>query len=413
MGAITKALNRVKFINDAGDYEDVVARLVSLYGSASGIAVTDAVALSIPAVYNCVRIIAEDVAKLPLHLYLASDNDRDKKIDDPLYRLLHDFPNPCMTAQEYRETCMAHVLLRGNSYSQIIRDNRGNPVELWPLNPKRMQVKLVDDGKNVRLLYVYTALNNDEMVPGDKSVKTVQRPFEESEIFHLRGLSSNGIIGYSPITVFRDSLGLAKAQEQYAEFFFRNNATPDMMLKHPSGLSDRAYNRLKEHFAKEHQGVENAGGFGILEEGMDIVKIGLSNEDSQFLQSREFSMVEIAQMFRMQLHKLMMLKTPTFASVEMFAIEYVMDTLTPWLERWEQRLNLSLLGKKRVVDGWYFEHDVNGLLRGDIKSRFEAYNMGRNGGWYSRNDIRRMENMNPIPNGDDYLTPVNMQPINA
>ncbi len=400
MGVITKALSKVKWINDSGQYEDVVQRYLSLYGSSTGIAVTEQTALSVPAIYNCIRIISEDVAKLPLHLFKASKENRDRMTGDSLYRLLHDAPNPLMTAQEYRETCTSHILLRGNSYSHIVW--KGNkPVELWPLRPDKMQVILKTNGEGYEIKYKYT-----------KNEGTSYE-FPENEILHLRGLSSDGIMGYSPITVFADPIGLTKAQEMFAGRFFRNNATPDMVLKHPGKLGPVAYQRLKDSWKEGNEGLENAHGFDILEEGMDIVKIGLSNEDSQFIESREFSISEVCRMFRMQPHKLFAMKQPTYASVEMFAIEYVVDTLQPWLERWEQRLNLQLLGEKRIADGWYFEHDVNGLLRGDTKARFEAYNMGRNGGWLSRNDIRKFENMNPIENGDDYLTPVNMQPLNA
>lgn len=401
MGIVSKTFHRMKFINDSGQYEDIVNRYLSLYGSSTGIAVTENVALSLPAVFNCIRIISEDTAKLPLHLYKATADNRSRMTTDKLYRLLHDSPNPKMTAQEYRETCTSHMLLRGNSYSQIIW--RGNEIaELWPLNPDRMKVEMVEGDLGISLKYTYTGKGGQTLPP-----------FTEREILHLRGLSPDGIMGYSPIRVFADSIGLAKAQERFAGRFFANNATPDMALKHPGKLGPVAYQRLKEAWGKEQQGVENAAGFGILEEGMDIVKLGLSNEDSQFLESREFSISEVARMFRMQPHKLFALKQPTYASVEMFSIEYVVDTLTPWLERWEQRLNMQVLGEKKIADGWYYEHDVNGLLRGDAKSRFEAYNLGRNGGWLSRNDVRRMENMDAIPGGDDYLTPVNMQPIGA
>jgi HK97 family phage portal protein len=398
MGAITKMFNKVKFINDTGAYEGVIARFVSMYGSDAGIMMDANTALSVPAIFNCIRIIAEDCAKLPLHLYRRTGENCEKMMADPLYMALHDTPNPLMTAQEFRECATGHVLLRGNSYSQIIKS--GSSVELWPLNPDRMQVKLADDDGAPRIVYEYTPRSG--LSP---------RSFPESEILHIRGWSPDGIIGYSPISVFADAMGLAKAQSKFAGRFFRNNATPHMAIKHPNKLSPAAYQNLKDSWKNEHGGLDNAGGFGILEEGMSIEKLGFSNEDSQFLESREFSVIEICQMFRMPPHKTASMKNATFSNIEHQAIEYVVDTLQPWLERWEQRLNIQLLGAKRIKDGWYFEHDVNGLLRGDIKARFDAYNVGRNGGWMSRNDVRRMENMNPIAGGDDYLTPANMMTL--
>lgn len=358
----------------------------------SGVNVSADTALSIPAVYDCIRVISEDVAKLPLFLYRRKgERSRVKATDHPLYYLLHDAPNPDMTSLEYRETCTGHVLLRGNSFSQIIRNRRGDVARLIPLNPARMEVKRNASGA---LEYAYS----EQM--GSK------RTFPADEILHIRGLSPDGIIGYSPVHVHADALGLVKASSNYASEFFKNNATPDIAFMHPAHLGPEAHKTLKDSLKKDG----DRQGSIILEEGMTIQQIGMSHEDSQFIESREFSIEEICQIFRMPPHKIAHMKQATFSNIEHQSIEYVVDTLQPWLARWEQRLNKQLLGPALVAEGFYFEHAINGLLRGDIKARFEAYNFGRNGGWMSANDIRELENMNEIDGGDAYLIPANMIP---
>lgn len=361
--------------------------------SRAGVNVNHDTALSISAVFACVRNIAEDCAKLPLFLYQKTgDRSRRKAGDHPYYRLFHDWPNPEMTAQEYRETCTGHIALRGNSYSQIIRNRRGDVAQLWPLNPARMDMKRNDAGA---IVYEYREQNG------------TPRIFTAADILHLRGFSPDGLAGYSPIKVHADTLGLAKSQSNYAGEFYDHNATPDIAYKHPAKLNPEAFQRLKDSLDKRK---ENRQGSVILEEGMSIEKVGMSHEDSQFIESREFSVEEICQIFRMPPHKVAHMKQATFSNIEQQAIEYVVDCLQPWLNRWEQRLNMQILGPDMMEQGYYFEHQINGLLRGDFKSRMEGYNIGRNIGMMSANDIRELENMDEITGGDIYLVPANMIP---
>jgi len=367
--------------------------LLGGFQSASGVTVTEQSALRSAAVYACVRVLAESVASLPLITYQRTTTGKERAINHALYGLLHDTPNSEMTSFEFREAMMGHVLLWGNAYAEIELNNRGDVLGLWPLRPDRMQVirNQADE-----LAYRYQMADNSYTV------------FPQSRIFHLRGLSSNGIVGYSPIQMARNAIGLSLATEEFGSRFFSNGARPGAVLQHPGQLGDKAYERLKSGWAEQHQGLSNAQRMAILEEGMKIETIGVPPDDAQFLETRLFQIQEIARIFRVPLHKIGELTHATFSNIEQQELHFVVDSLRSWLVRWEQAVTRDLIGplERRTV---FVEFLIDGMLRGDQASRYTAYATGRQWGWLSVNDVRRLENMNEIESGDVYLEPLNMK----
>lgn len=360
----------------------------------AGPAVTEETALTFSAVYACVRILAESVAMLPLFTYRRLENGgKEKATDAPLYNLLHRAPNPEMTSFEFRETLIAHVALWGNGYAEIEWDRAGRPVALWPLNPSMMGVSR----RGGELVYSY-------QVPDGQRVT-----LPAYRVHHLRGLSGNGIVGYSPVRLAMESIGMGLALEEYGARFFGNGARPGGVLKHPGILSDGAYKRLKESWAAESEGLSNAHRLKILEEGLDYQAIGVPPEEAQFLESKKFQVTEIARWFRIPPHMLADLERATFSNIEEQGLEFVIYTLGPWLTRHEQAIERDLLtdAERRT---FFVEYLVNGLLRGNISSRFQAYQLALQGGWMNPNEVRALENMNPYEGGDTYLMPLNMAP---
>lgn len=367
--------------------------LLGGFQSASGVTITEQSALRSAAVYACVRVLAESVASLPLITYQRTTTGKERAINHALYGLLHDTPNSEMTSFEFRETLMGHVLLWGNAYAEIELNNRGDVLGLWPLRPDRMQVIRNQAGA---LVYRYQMADNSYTV------------FPQSLIFHLRGLSSNGIVGYSPIQMARNAIGLSLATEEFGSRFFSNGARPGAVLQHPGQLGDKAYERLKSSWAEQHQGLTNAQRMAILEEGMKIETIGVPPDDAQFLETRLFQIQEIARIFRVPLHKIGELTHATFSNIEQQELHFVVDSLRSWLVRWEQAVTRDLIGplERKTV---FVEFLIDGMLRGDQASRYTAYATGRQWGWLSVNDVRRLENMNEIETGDVYLEPLNMK----
>ena len=342
------------------------------------------------AVYACVRILAEAIASLPLHVYEYQDDGGKKLVHDhPLYYLLHDEPNPEMTSFVFRETLMSHLLIWGNAYAQIIRDGAGRVLGLYPLLPDKMEVQRDDRGN---IYYVYSR-NSDEN-PMFKEYGNIKLKAED--VLHIPGLGFDGLIGYSPIAMAKNAVGMTLACEEYGASFFANGANPGV-LKDPS--------KVRESWNSVYRGVNNAHKIAVLEEGMKYQQIGIPPEEAQFLETRKFQINEIARLYRIPPHMVGDLDKSSFSNIEQQSLEFVKYTLDPWVIRWEQSLQRSLLlpGEK----GKYFiKLNVDGLLRGDYQSRMNGYAVGRQNGWFSANDIREMENMNPIPDeegGNLYL----------
>ena len=369
-----------------------------LFGrTTSGKPVNERTAMQTTAVYACVRILAEAVASLPLHVYEYQDDGGKKLVHDhPLYYLLHDEPNPEMTSFVFRETLMSHLLIWGNAYAQIIRDGAGRVLGLYPLLPDKMDVQRDDKGN---IYYVYSR-NSDEN-PMFKEYGNIRLKAED--VLHIPGLGFDGLIGYSPIAMAKNAVGMTLACEEYGASFFANGANPGGVLEHPGVLKDPS--KVRESWNSVYRGVSNAHKIAVLEEGMKYQQIGIPPEEAQFLETRKFQVNEIARLYRIPPHMVGDLDKSSFSNIEQQSLEFVKYTLDPWVIRWEQSLQKSLLlpGEK----GKYFiKLNVDGLLRGDYQSRMNGYAVGRQNGWFSANDIREMENMNPIPDeegGNLYL----------
>lgn len=369
-----------------------------LFGrTTSGKPVNERTAMQTTAVYACVRILAEAVASLPLHVYEYQDDGGKKLVHDhPLYYLLHDEPNPEMTSFVFRETLMSHLLIWGNAYAQIIRDGAGRVLGLYPLLPDKMDVQRDDRGN---IYYVYSR-NSDEN-PMFKEYGDIRLKAED--VLHIPGLGFDGLIGYSPIAMAKNAVGMTLACEEYGASFFANGANPGGVLEHPGVLKDPS--KVRESWNSVYRGVNNAHKIAVLEEGMKYQQIGIPPEEAQFLETRKFQINEIARLYRIPPHMVGDLDKSSFSNIEQQSLEFVKYTLDPWVIRWEQSLQRSLLlpGEK----GKYFiKLNVDGLLRWDYQSRMNGYAVGRQNGWFSANDIREMENMNPIPDeqgGNLYL----------
>jgi len=364
--------------------------------TATGIDVTPDNALQANTVFACVRVLSESVASLPFILYERDGKAKKRATNKGLYSVLHDIANPKMTSFEYREFSMACLTLRGNAISEIEWTGNGEIKSLTPINPKYIYEIKVVNGK----LYYFI------LMPG----KIENQVVSQDHIIHIPGFSTRGNWGLSPIQEARQSIGLALATEEFGARFFGNGASPGGVLQHPGQLNDPAYERMKKGWNETHQGLSNSHRIAILEEGTTYQQVGISPEDAQFLETRKFQANEIAKIFRVPPHMVGDLEHATFSNIEQQSLEFVIHSLRPWLVRWEQRVFKDLLQPSERKK-YFAEFLVDGLLRGDIKSRYEAYSVGRQSGFLSANDVREKENMNPIDGGDEYLTPLNMIPV--
>jgi HK97 family phage portal protein len=365
-----------------------------LFGrTSSGKSVNERTALSVTGVYACVRIISESVAGLPFQLLEYSSSGTRKAVEHPLYYLLHDAPNPEMTSFTFRETLMAHLLLWGNAYAQIIRDGRGRVLELYPLLPDRMTV----DRSPTSGAIVYSYLDGNG----------ITHPLRHDEVLHIPGLGFDGLIGYSPIAMAKDAIGIALATEEYGSKFFSNGGRPGGTLEHPGVIKDKK--KLREDWDAAYGG-SNAGNTAVLEEGMKDHPITFSPEDAQFLETRKFQLNEIARIFRIPPHMIGDLEKSSFNNIEQQSLEFVQYTLDPWNVRIEQAVKKDLLLPSERTR-YFAKLNVDGLLRGDYEKRQRGYALGRQNGWLSPNDVLRMEDKNLIPaeqGGDDYHLNGNM-----
>ena len=373
-------------------------------GSTAGKYVNERSAMQMTAVYSCVRILAEAVAGLPLHLYKYTESGgKEKAIDHPLYLLLHDEPNPEMSSFVFRETLMTHLLLWGNAYAQIIRNGKNEVIALYPLMPNKMSVDRDEHGQ----LY-YTYQRSNEEAPTMKGSSVILKP---SDVLHIPGLGFDGLVGYSPIAMAKNAIGMAIACEEFGAKFFANGAAPSGVLEHPGTIKDPS--RVREAWQSQFGGSSNSGKVAVLEEGMKYTPISISPEQAQFLETRKFQINEIARIFRVPPHMVGDLEKSSFSNIEQQSLEFVKYTLDPWVIRWEQSIMRSLLTPEEKKT-YYTKFNLDGLLRGDYQSRMNGYAIGRQNGWMSANDIRELENLDRIPEeegGDLYLINGNMLPM--
>lgn len=373
-----------------------------LFGStSSGKNVNEWTAMQATAVYACVRILSEAIAGLPIHVFrFRSDGGKEKVPNHPLYYLLHNEPNPEMTSFVLRETLMGHLLIWGNAYAQIIRNGRGEVIALYPLLPSKIEVNRSPNGA---LIYTYYRDADESGINPKGGYITLRR----DEILHIPGLGFDGLIGYSPIAMAKNAIGMSLATEEFGAAFFANGANPGGILEHPGVVKDPE--RLRESWYAQFSGANNHK-VAVLEEGLKFHQMAIPPDQAQFLETRKFQIDEIARIFRVPPHMVGDLEKSSFSNIEQQSLEFVKYTLDPWVVRWEQSLQQSLIlpSEKSSI---FIKFNLDGLLRGDYQSRMTGYATGRQNGWLSSNDIRELENMNRIPTeegGDLYLVNGNM-----
>lgn len=373
-----------------------------LFGrTTSGKAVNERTAMQTTAVYSCVRILAEAVASLPLHIYRYSDTGKERVPEHPLYTILHDEPNVDMTSFIFRETMMSHLLVYGNAYSQIIRDGAGRVLGLYPLLPDKMEVDRLENGE---LVYYYSRYSEEN--PNFRDLGRIA--LRQQDVLHIPGLGFDGLVGYSPIAMAKNAVGMTLACEEYGASFFANGANPGGVLEHPGVLKDPG--KVRESWNSVYRGSGNAHKIAVLEEGMKYQQIGIPPEEAQFLETRKFQINEIARLYRIPPHMVGDLEKSSFSNIEQQSLEFVKYTLDPWVIRWEQSLQKALLLPEEKKE-YFIKLNVDGLLRGDYQSRMSGYATARQNGWMSANDIRELEDLNPIPEeegGGLYLINGNM-----
>ena len=367
-------------------FEPVSAR------TGSGMRVSPDSALRLAAVYACVRILAETMASLPLVVYQRrADGGKDKVTDHWLYRLMAKRPNRYQNPFEWREMLQGHLALRGNAYNQIITNPRGEIIELMPIHPDRVKIELLPSGE-----YRYRVT--------DRSGTEVILP--RGEVWHLRGLSSDGLMGMSPIELARENLGMALAAQDYGARFFANDAKPTGgWIEFPGTFKDNEAKKVFRESYQQAQSGANRGKVLVLENGMKFHEVGVTNKDAQFLELRKFQITDIARLFRVPPHMIADLERATFSNIEQQSLEFVMHTMTPWAERWEASIESELLLEGDDIE---IEFDFANLMRGDAASRSSYYQSGIQNGWLTRNEARIAENLNPIDGLDQPLRPLNM-----
>lgn len=385
------------FSDKRANYSDIYQLLSAGHATYAGPSVNEDSAMRSSAVYGCIRIISESMASLPLVLYRQQGRNKEHATNHPLYPVLHNLANPEMTAFEWRELALAHTLLRGNSWSEKVMNQRGQTVGLIPLNPTKMEGWTRQNGK---LFWLYRNPDNE------------LQPLNSDIIHHIKGFG-DGVMGYSPIMqVARQAVGLSLAAEEFGARFYGNGANLGTMLKVPGKLSPQAYERLKASFASESQGLSNAHRTKILEEGMDVAKIGIPPNEAQFLETRKFQVTEIARIYRVPPHMLADLDRATFSNIEHQSQSFVSMTLMPWFVRHEQAIYRDLLlpGERST---YFPKYIAAGLLRGDTATRYGAYTTAISTGFMTRNEARELEDLNPLDGLDEPLLPLNMMEANA
>jgi len=360
-----------------------------------GAMVTDDVALRLSTVYKCVRNIAETIGALPLIVYERQARGKQRAPDHPLARLLAN-PNPWQTAMQWRELMQGHASLTGNAYSEIVLDAAGREDMLIPLNPQRTTVEVMDNG-NPRYR--------------TRDAKGRERVLLAGEVLHLAGFSTDGYTGLNPVEAERAAIGAAITSRDFGSNYFGNAARPPMWIKMPPGAkfaSEEARKKFVDGFRESYAGM-NQGRVPVMDQGMELQALSLSPSDSQWLESRQYSDVDICGLWRVPPHKVGIYDQAKWANVEQAALEWVTDCIAPWARRWELALQRAL----DFGDAYFPEHLLEGLLRGDTKTRFEAYGKGIQDGWLTRNEARERENLNAIDGLDDPLEPLNMAPAGS
>lgn len=378
-----------RFLGRKSGPEQILREALRGGGSVTGAPVTAETAMRVAAVHAAVGVISKTVASLPLHVYERVGSGKQRATTHPLYELLHTAPNSWQTSYEFRSMMQWHLCLRGNAYALLVWAGRDRVLEMLPLHPDRMTVHQLDD---LSLVYEYRRPDN-----------SIVR-FAAEDILHIRGLSSDGIVGRSVLSDARDVIAIAQATQEFAGRLFKNDATPGMVLKSPKPLGKEAAQRLRDTWNDAFAGSGNARKTAVLEDGLSVEKISMTADDAQFLETRKFTRSEVAGLFGVPAHLIGDLERSTFSNIEHQGIEFATHCIRPWVVNWEQAISRALLTAPRK---YFCEFNLDALTRGDLKSRYDAYAVGRSWGWLSANDIRALENLNPIEDGDTYLVPLN------
>lgn len=363
--------------------------LIEFFGGDQGaykVPVTPESALRVATVYACVRILSEAIASVPLFLYRRNGDDKEKATDHPLYRVLHHRPNPYQTSFDFRDQLQTSLGLRGVAYAEIVVTPRGR-VQLIPLHPDTVEARLMDDFSVAYRVWE----------------KGRSRILLQDEVLRIPYMVKDGVEPISPVKAQRDAIGGAIASQNYTAAFFRNGGRPPGWLEHPSHFQDdEARRRFRAKFSEQFSG-GNAGQTPLLENGVKYNAVTVTNEDAQLLDLRKYSTAEISRIYRVPLVLLSETEKSTSwgTGIEQFMLAFVTHTLRPWFVRWEQSLSRDLLTEEEQ-DEYFFEFNIDALLRADLLSRYRAYEIGRRGGWLSANDVRARENMNKIEGGDEY-----------
>ena len=361
--------------------------------SVAGVAVGPETALKLSTVYACVGLLSETIASLPLvvYRYLENEQGRERARNHPLYTVLHDQPNETQTAIDFVQMMQAHALLRGSGYAEIVAGARGFADQLKPLHPDNVQKEKLSNGS------IRYRVRDEQGHP---------RVLNSDSIFEVGGLSLDGWNTVSVVAYARDSFGHTLATEQYGGRFFRNNSRPGGVLQTDAKLSKDAAQRIGRDWESFHSG-GNQHRVAVLEQGLKWQAVGITPEEAQFLQTRELNAEEVCRWFRVPPHMVGLTSKATSwgTGIEEMTIGFLTYTLRPWLTRWRQAIRRDLI---LAPERYFVDFVVEELLRGDIKSRYDAYAIARQWGWMSVNEIRQKENMNAVTGGDAYLTPLNM-----
>lgn len=368
--------------------------------SDAGVYVDDDTALGISAVWACVNLISRSIAMLPWHVYAPRSSDpaegNERLPNNSVEWLLLREANPEMTAARFRQAMLMSALLHGNGYAEIERDIVGRPYALWPLQPRRVQPLRDENGALYYQADNGTAVGKVNLSPAD--------------MFHIAGPGHDGVCGLSVVTMARNSLGLAIAQERFAGSFIRNGAAPSGIIKINGGISDEGMTRLRGQVEQLYTGSRRAGRVALLEDGMDWTQLGMDLGDAEFLAQRRFAVEEVARWFNVPPQKIADQSKTTFSNFEQANLAFLTDGLMPWIVELEQEANRKLFRRALSGRGQPFTKiNFAAIVRADLQKRWQAYGMGRQWGWLSVNDIRLLEDMEPIgPEGDVYLVPTNM-----
>jgi HK97 family phage portal protein len=358
--------------------------LAAIFGAptAAGVTVGPATAIGLPTISACVRVLAETIASLPLNVYQRTRDGKRRAPEHPLYRVLHDAPNRVHTSYTWREVSVGHILLWGNSYT-LIGDG-----ELIPLKPWSMRVEV----KGGTVEYTYHLDNGGS------------RKIPAEDLIHVPGMSFDGLIGMSVISAHKQAISIGLAQESFNAAHLGNNLQPGGLLVHPGKLDSKARSNLREAFEARHKGSSKAGSMMLLEEGIKWEQVGIPAKDAQFIEGRKFQAEEYCRLFRVAPSMVGIQSNMPRANAEQEALGFVVHTIRPWLVRFEQAIN------RRLFEGtdYFAEFLVDGLLRGDTTTRYEAYASAITHGWMTRNEARALENLNPLPGLDEPLQPLNM-----